>query len=1290
MNYNDPETVPPVWEVGDVILDRYEVKQVFTGGGMGLVYRVHHREWDIDIAVKSPRPEFFCTQQHVENFEREAETWVELGLHPHTVSCYYVRRLGGIPRLFAEFVEGGSLADWIRSRKLYEGGPAKGLERILDIAIQFAWGLHFSHEKGLIHQDVKPANVLMALDGTAKVSDFGLAKVRKSASESAASQDSCQSISASSGAMTPAYCSPEQARGETLSKKTDVWSWAVSVLEMLAGEIVWLSGPAATHALENILEVGDIPMGLPAIPSELGGLLRTCLLEQSRRPSDFSLITTQLRALYKKITDIAYFRSPPAVRSDVAADWSNRALAALELGLPEKAESCWKRATEADLWHVPTWFNWWLFQLRHRRADFSRQRWDRSKLINCASSRSEALLAEARLYLDRNQPETAFWRLSQQAARSVQEISENGLVDQSNSFEDAIRLLRQIKRHFPIPPIFKRTLTEQRAQQLETAYSELRSVTREDKWAYGQIRLFAERNSQDDPSLEEFARQSARYEHTSFHQWFSVFRLRNDLALINIRESQSFWIVSLGDLRVHTQFTATERPSAAAIDRDLTLLGVVSEDRLTVYRLPEGALRRTVYLPFELGWRSFIALKRVASDAVRFLGYDYYKKTWVRCRYSLVPPELNIPVAYEICKPASHQKRELLAGCRKQLREAARLLATASADNSDSCHSVSKARHLIEQVKLHRVSELEWELRHSWELLYPHYKKRDLRGATRGRLLCKVDELARPACVAAIVPAASHDIVLLCAYGGHMCVWCDTRRGIKGSLRPLILPGNDPESCDWDASDELGAINAGLSVFGDLAALAVAQSEPITKKRVIAVSLIGLADGNVLKTLVVDSPETNACQYTFMCMSWCRSERFLWIVDGVSVLLLSFDGNDDGQRRVIPIAVSESETYEIVGTVPGASEESLLILIATLKDGVACWKVDEIDASGRTKPARFTGSGTPKGIFVSPDYTVLVVVTGAFDSEGYTMFFSLAEEKLLFLESSGRAEENASVDWLEECRFALVSTGFESFVVDVPLQKRIFTCESEGWDGQQACFTNAGRSVILMTPGGPTLYHLDWELEDQTIYSAAPDIPDGVLSRWCNAGLTPVRKSEITAFGRYLSHHGFGVWSDATLRARVKDFRDRHSGFGVNSRPLMERYIAERRRKSVMEDYRKKKDDLTEQLTDSLSNTLLGEKIPLDVVNTETREIIIPANRKITKTLLRKLAMVHDHIEIAPSPIRNKIREIIQSYEHKFAELELERERVMNCVESGDDIDPGIMRISSAAPQATPVSPAQS
>jgi DNA-directed RNA polymerase subunit beta len=119
---------------------------------------------------------------------------------------------------------------------------------------------------------------------------------------------------------------------------------------------------------------------------------------------------------------------------------------------------------------------------------------------------------------------------------------------------------------------------------------------------------------------------------------------------------------------------------------------------------------------------------------------------------------------------------------------------------------------------------------------------------------------------------------------------------------------------------------------------------------------------------------------------------------------------------------------------------------------------------------------------------------------------------------------------------------------------------------------------------------------------------------------------------------------------------------------------SKRQAKVIDEDYAKRKDELHEQLTEALSNILLGEKIPLDVVNAQTGEIIIPANRKITKTLLRKLAGVYDHVDIDPSPIRNKIREIIGQFEHKFAELELEHERSMDKVESGDDVDPGIIK----------------
>ena len=117
-----------------------------------------------------------------------------------------------------------------------------------------------------------------------------------------------------------------------------------------------------------------------------------------------------------------------------------------------------------------------------------------------------------------------------------------------------------------------------------------------------------------------------------------------------------------------------------------------------------------------------------------------------------------------------------------------------------------------------------------------------------------------------------------------------------------------------------------------------------------------------------------------------------------------------------------------------------------------------------------------------------------------------------------------------------------------------------------------------------------------------------------------------------------------------------------------------RHAKQIEDDHRKKTEELRDQLTEALSNILLGEKIPLDVVNSETGEIIIPANRKITKTLLRKLATVYDRIEIDPSPIRNKINEIIGSFKKKFDDLQMQYDEEMERAEAGEGVEAGIVK----------------
>ncbi len=152
----------------------------------------------------------------------------------------------------------------------------------------------------------------------------------------------------------------------------------------------------------------------------------------------------------------------------------------------------------------------------------------------------------------------------------------------------------------------------------------------------------------------------------------------------------------------------------------------------------------------------------------------------------------------------------------------------------------------------------------------------------------------------------------------------------------------------------------------------------------------------------------------------------------------------------------------------------------------------------------------------------------------------------------------------------------------------------------------------------------------------------------------------------------YGIVMDVKVSSKKET--DKVSSSSSSSATRLTGNEAKKHQKQVEDDYKTKTDELREQLTEALSNILLGEKIPLDVVNSETGEIIIPANRKITKTLLRKLAQVYDRIEIDPSPIRNKINEIIGTFKKKFDDLQMQYDEEMERVEAGDDVDPGIIK----------------
>jgi len=221
---------------GHALVDDFVVERVLGEGGMGKVYLVKSRTTQMRFAVKRAKG---LSESARRNFLAELQTWIDLPEHSNLVTCRFFRTVGDEVLIFADYVEGGSLKEWIDSRKLYEGGPAKALERMLDVAIQFAWSLRCVHELGVVHQDVKPGNVMMTTDARAvvqglkvRVTDYGLARAQMSAGERYIPELG-RTVLVSSGGFTPAYCSPEQIKkGLSVTRKTDIWSWGVSVIEV--------------------------------------------------------------------------------------------------------------------------------------------------------------------------------------------------------------------------------------------------------------------------------------------------------------------------------------------------------------------------------------------------------------------------------------------------------------------------------------------------------------------------------------------------------------------------------------------------------------------------------------------------------------------------------------------------------------------------------------------------------------------------------------------------------------------------------------------------------------------------------------------------------------------------------------------------------------------------------------------------------------------------------------------------------------------------------------------------
>ena len=227
----------------DIDIPGYQILRPIGEGGMASVFLALQKSLDREVALKVMSPVLAANSDFASRFLVEGKITAKLQ-HPNLVTVYDIGTHNGVYYLAAEYIGGGTLKD-----RLAEGGLS--VAEILDIVTDVAHGLDFAHQKGFVHRDVKPANVLFRTDGRVVLADFGIAK---------AMDGSNSSTVAGASVGTPDYMSPEQARGEPVDGRSDLYSLGTMLFEMLAGKPPYQAGDPFTVALMHVTHpVPELP-----------------------------------------------------------------------------------------------------------------------------------------------------------------------------------------------------------------------------------------------------------------------------------------------------------------------------------------------------------------------------------------------------------------------------------------------------------------------------------------------------------------------------------------------------------------------------------------------------------------------------------------------------------------------------------------------------------------------------------------------------------------------------------------------------------------------------------------------------------------------------------------------------------------------------------------------------------------------------------------------------------------------------------------------------------------------
>jgi serine/threonine protein kinase len=247
-------------------IGRYEIKSELGRGGMATVYLAYDPSFEREVAIKVLPREMLHDLQFLARFEREIKMVAGLE-HPSIVPVYDVGEDNGQPYFVMRFMTGGSLSNLIANGKISIEDTARIVERI-------AKGLAYAHKKGIIHRDLKPDNILFDDNGDPFISDFGIAKLIESTS----------SLTGSGVIGTPAYMSPEQAQGNEIDSRSDIYGLGVIVYQMLSGKQPYNADTPMGVVVKHITEpVPEILSMVPSLPSDVDKIIRFSMAKDKTR-----------------------------------------------------------------------------------------------------------------------------------------------------------------------------------------------------------------------------------------------------------------------------------------------------------------------------------------------------------------------------------------------------------------------------------------------------------------------------------------------------------------------------------------------------------------------------------------------------------------------------------------------------------------------------------------------------------------------------------------------------------------------------------------------------------------------------------------------------------------------------------------------------------------------------------------------------------------------------------------------------------------------------------------------